>query len=576
VVKTSSDKSKTQLNRPKRHLCATLLVIVAAPLSANAAWRPDQLLLSGSDDRVWLVGASKAEGDNLPEVRFWTSIADAAAIPKQRINLRPVSGEPLSAAADPSTLRVLYGDLSLWRYDALSVPATDALYVTQSAAPPLAFGGDAATDVSWFLVDADTLYPPKSETQPTADDAPSTQPATSQPAPTTMPAAAPERLVLLRLERGFWARLDVPDFASRHDTYRLAVRNQRVCLMWRDAGENRISCSEFADNAWSPPAIAVDGVEIDEFWAGPSVTGPVVIMTTPAGDGKHNHLQIACRSMDTWFVSKPAGVGETPLLLSTGRVVATIAGDRLAVATIRNGDEIQFGWGDLSRAPTIRLSKLSTAVPALDSSRQNWRDSIQFVVLLTLFMLMILTRRDQVQAPAAVPQGYVLATLWRRSMATLIDISPAAILTLLLNWDFLGPLLREAGAGDMTIAQNPDVVDRQFRIWIVFVAMYGAWCLLLESLGHTTLGKRILNCRVLSADGTAPTAKQIVIRNVIRMLIVALGPTGVLVSFVLLPMFTVNRQRLGDIMANTVVVQPEPPAPEHDGSPPFDDRDNDF
>ncbi|MCA9254464.1 MAG: RDD family protein [Phycisphaerales bacterium] len=575
MVKTSSDKSKFQFNRPNRHLCVALLVMLTAPLSANADWRPHQLLLSGADDRVWLVGASKAEGDDLPEVRFWTSMADTAALPKQRINLRPVSGEPLAAAADSSALRALYGDLSLWRYDALSAPATDALYVTQSAAPPLAFGGDASTDVSWFLVDADTLYPPKSETQPAADEAPSTQPATSQPAPTTMPAAAPERLVLLRLERGFWSRFDVPDFASRHDTYRLAIRNQRVCLLWLDARKNRISCAEFADNTWSQPTIAVDGVVIDEFWAGPSVTGPVVIMTTPAGDEKHNHLQIAFRSMDHWIISKPAGVGDTPLLLSPRRVSATIAGDRLAIATLRNG-QIRFGWGDISLAPTVRLSKLSTAVPALDSTRQSWRDSIQFVVLLTLFMLMILTRRDQVQAPAAVPQGYVLATLWRRSMATLIDVSPAAILTLLLNWDFLGPLLREAGAADMTIAQNPDVVDRQFRIWIVFVAMYGAWCLLLESLGHTTLGKRILNCRVLSADGAAPTAKQIVIRNVIRMLIVALGPTGVFVSFMLLPIFTVNRQRLGDIMANTIVVQPEPPALEHDGSPPFDDRDNDF
>lgn len=528
-------------------------------------------MLSGSDERVWVVAASKGEADSEPEVRFWFS-ADSAApgmtsAPKPSPNIQPVTGNPIFAAADKSSLRVLFADLALWRYEPKSLPATDALFVLQSEREPLAFAGDAAQGITWFLVDADSLARPVSTSQADDEDEVATQ-----PAPTTQASEKPTHLALLRLERGFWTRIDVPAFAAGFDAYQLAVRNGHIHLFWRNPAGNVISYSEFQDDAWSPPDVAVKGVVIERFWVGSSLTGPVLIVGSPAESKGKLNLSIAFENEKGWVHSKPIGPSAAPLAVSRDAVAATIACNQLAVAVIDDG-AIQFAWGDISTAPTIRKTELSTVIPTLDSAKQRWRDFVQTAVLLVLFTIVLTTRREQMQTPAAVPRGYILATVGRRAMATLIDVSPAAILILLLNWDFIGPLLQTYGASDAPVVQNPEVIARQDRIWLLFVVLYGGWCLVLEGLGHTTLGKRILNCRVLSADGTAPTGRQILIRNVLRILIVGLGVSGVLVTFMLLAMFTVNRQRLGDILANTIVVQPTPTPSKIDESNPFDDRD---
>lgn len=559
-----------------RVACLLVLGILAiAPLRAIAGdWQPDRILLSGSDERVWVVAASRAEGDKVPEARFWFSTDNAdkkvAAAPKPSPNLQPVSGNPTFAAADKSALRVLYGDLALWRYETKSFPATDALFVIQSERPPLAFAGDAAQNVSWFLVDADTLARPVTTSQ--ADDE-ATVEAASQPAPTTLSAEKPKHLALLRLERGFWTRIDVPEFATGFDGYRMAIRHERVHVFWQNAAGDTISYSAFSNDTWSPPAVAIRDRKVERYWVGSSLKGPILIVGLPAESANTLHLSIAFENNKGWVLSKPIGTGGTPLTVSRDAVSATIACNQLAVAMIEDS-AIQFAWGDISTAPTIRKTALSMAIPSTDATNQGWRNTVQTMVLLLLVTIVLATRREQMQTPAAIPKGYILATVWRRAMASLIDVSPAAILILLLNWDFLGPLLQAVGSSDVPVLQSPEVIARQDKIWMLFVAMYGGWCFVLEGLGHTTLGKRILNCRVLSADGTAPTARQILIRNAIRILIVGLGTSGVLVTFMLLAMFTVNRQRLGDILANTIVVQPTPPPLKLDESSPFDDGDS--
>ena len=50
--------------------------MAAAQVLTAAEWQPDRLLVAGSDERVWVVSASAAEGDKLPEVRFWFAALD--------------------------------------------------------------------------------------------------------------------------------------------------------------------------------------------------------------------------------------------------------------------------------------------------------------------------------------------------------------------------------------------------------------------------------------------------------------------------------------------------------------------
>lgn len=544
---------------------ASWIAITSTSLAADD-WAPNRVYVTGSEERVWVIAESRAEGDKLPEVRFWTT---DDGTPSQKVSLQPVAGTPVAITAADKSLRILYGDLSLWRYEADAAPATDALYITQAEEPPLAVASDTKNGITWFLVDADALRPPDSiETTQPVDDSPSTtRPVTTRPADTS-------GLALLRLQRGFWSMIDIPKSAVGNDEYRMTAGDNKLQLFWMKHHGTDVRYITLADDAWTTPALALSGTRIDRWWAASSLKGPVLIVATPTGEKDLVELSVAFQSDDGWTRSKPAGPGSTSFRVSADKVAATVAQEKLAVACI-DGNKVRFGWGDISASPTLRFNNLSSTVLSLENSQQHMRDFVEMAVLLALFTIALLSRREQMQTPAAVPKGYVLATIWRRGLATLIDISPAVIAIYLLYGDSLRAFVTSVSAsGSETVVQDPAQLAEIEKIRLLLVVIYGAWCTVLELLGHTTLGKRIFNCRVLSADGTAPTGRQILIRNLLRVAIVWFGPKGLLVTFMLMSMFTINRQRLGDIMGNTIVVHPAP-LPLDDGEPySFDDRDS--
>ena len=113
------------------------------------------------------------------------------------------------------------------------------------------------------------------------------------------------------------------------------------------------------------------------------------------------------------------------------------------------------------------------------------------------------------------------------------------------------------------LLQDPEFVAKFAPINLVLVTAYGLWCFIWELKTSTTPGKRIFGCSVLSADGTAPATRQIIVRNLCRALTFALGPPTMMVALLLMLILTRNRQRIGDLLGNTVVIQhgigPEPP-----------------
>ncbi len=80
-----------------------------------------------------------------------------------------------------------------------------------------------------------------------------------------------------------------------------------------------------------------------------------------------------------------------------------------------------------------------------------------------------------------------------------------------------------------------------------------------ELLTGQTLGKKALGCRVVAEDGSDPDLWQVLARNAVKGLEVLAWP---LLLFVLL---NPARQRLGDLVARTLVVRPAPPST---GNPP--------
>ena len=98
--------------------------------------------------------------------------------------------------------------------------------------------------------------------------------------------------------------------------------------------------------------------------------------------------------------------------------------------------------------------------------------------------------------------------------------------------------------------------------YIVYAATFEAWW-------GATPGKRLLRCRVRTETGQPCRPTNAILRNLLRC--VELYPFVTLTWTILLVFFTRNRQRLGDLIARTVVVMRTDsphPAPGSDSAPP--------
>lgn len=175
------------------------------------------------------------------------------------------------------------------------------------------------------------------------------------------------------------------------------------------------------------------------------------------------------------------------------------------------------------------------------------------------------------ETPENVLVAYQPAGLGSRFFAWVIDmfVRTAIIIVLILAILFTGSLadeLRELVSGwfDVLLSTMPETEDETATkagsiVLIAFgiiILLWGlgsfAYFFLLEYLMRgQTIGKRVLNLRVVKADGFSLDAAAIFIRNIFRIV-----DENALLWIV--PMFSKRNQRLGDMVAGTIVVKDEP------------------
>ncbi len=152
--------------------------------------------------------------------------------------------------------------------------------------------------------------------------------------------------------------------------------------------------------------------------------------------------------------------------------------------------------------------------------------------------------------------GYVdlpLAGLGRRGFAAIVDFS-LVLLVLLLVLLSLGLLLGSAQAASTAVVAS------------VAIAVPVVVPLIVELVGRgVSPGKRWMKLRVLGSNGHPATAGQLVLRNLLRL--VDFLPASYGLGLVLLAA-TQNSQRLGDLVAGTLVVSEAPDAWEMSGGEP--------
>lgn len=140
---------------------------------------------------------------------------------------------------------------------------------------------------------------------------------------------------------------------------------------------------------------------------------------------------------------------------------------------------------------------------------------------------------------------YAPAALWRRGMAWWIDLLAASIpgcVWIIGVWSDIGGCYRTDSGYQEYLWQ-----DWLPWMWLGVAFLYYFLC---EALGGATLGKFLLNLKVVRADGSACGWKESLIRNAVRVFdgifFWWLGVASIVLSK--------KRQRLGDRLAGTIVM----------------------
>jgi uncharacterized RDD family membrane protein YckC len=185
------------------------------------------------------------------------------------------------------------------------------------------------------------------------------------------------------------------------------------------------------------------------------------------------------------------------------------------------------------------------------------------MVLLVLILTLSLWQWRQKPVPLALPSGMIVAPLHLRAAAFLIDaVVPYVVVLMIFGTGENGGWFSLMGSWIEDLAR-PDELVKSVELF-AFLGIYLAHVTAGELFFRRSIGKAIVGLQVLMLDGKAPTLAAILLRNLIRLPEMAVG---IVILYVLI---SERHQRLGDLLARTLVVahkSPETPA-DPDGESP--------
>lgn len=214
--------------------------------------------------------------------------------------------------------------------------------------------------------------------------------------------------------------------------------------------------------------------------------------------------------------------------------IGVVTGNLRAIYT--DGDKIQqIGFYDLGRGGAFGPSVIANVASAEAAAKQSqW---MQLIVMALMTIAMVLTLRAGPPVPIEVLEraGLRLAPLGRRMAAGLIDAIPYVAAALYVSKKLDG-------------AEAFEVLPGGIIPLMVGMAVYIIHVTIEEMIWGRSIGKMLFGMRVVMNDGSALTPGRAFLRNIMRVLDVALY---IPLVFVLISPL---RQRIGDLAAGTLVV----------------------
>jgi uncharacterized RDD family membrane protein YckC len=581
-----------------KHLKAVGLVVVlvccvAWPGGAHAAevepaW---QLTLAGNDQVLWIVSGERdlEQKQFLQYLRYRPALTERILVPE---DVSAQLGEIRRAAVVGARLHLFFrGDDRGGAHYSYGWSGWQRELRLPGGVIPEAVAGDMSSRGRrlWAIVSAKTADVVEARWQRTVRERlaarqrrVATAPVETRPAPVLPDVAAartPGTYYLVQYDGSDWR----PGFAltseyvAGEQTW-LAIAADRCHLLWQQSlNDTRIQHARREGEGWTVEPPLDLGARPQGATARLATEGDDVLLLFAmlGGDGGDPNL-LRCRAWK-WLAGEEdasdRGWSALPVLKSAdGQEVRVPAGAVIASFEDAAGErERRQAWAILSRSDAgveVGMWSLSGGEPirppmavAMDGSeggsqeQQNVREMVGLVIVFVLLMLVFWRRQDSLAQPISLPPGYAVAPLSKRVVAFLIDLLPAIGLVWWIWHDDIRAYSDEINEWwALGIQRPPEMPVKLLWIGFYFRLIYAGYCMLFEMINFSTPGKRLMGCEVFSESLTQPNAVQVIIRNLSRILELE---TYLLVAwpFLLVVFFTRNRQRFGDLIAKTLIVE---------------------
>jgi uncharacterized RDD family membrane protein YckC len=173
---------------------------------------------------------------------------------------------------------------------------------------------------------------------------------------------------------------------------------------------------------------------------------------------------------------------------------------------------------------------------------------LNVVIIVVIVLVLIFWRQQEaLSGPVKLPASTMPASIVRRLTAFVIDFLPGIILvTVIWGIDVWHDVWKLDRFLSFAFQGN---VPQDFLQQILALGITVVYMAVLEVFFGFTPGKKICGISIITDEGESPTVRQMTIRNVVRIAEFLFPP------ILLLALFAPAHQRLGDVLARTVVVK---------------------
>ena len=516
------------------------LAVLLADRAASATWQ--DLRATGGASSLWVLYETYTPQGR--QTRVWMRQLDRRFRRPRQGREQPVGVR--AAAALGNKLHIFLANGAHYRMGPQRISPQRIL---PGRAVALYLAGDSAQDALYAVAKG----APSSSDQPTMA---ATQRAAPPPSTTTATVPAPE-WALYRFVRGQWTRAaDMPTGFDQDDEHWLCADEGRVHLFGLGRGPDApVWYCGWDDERWTSPEIVPVGPQANPVAAMVVNTYLVLVSQAPTGEGGSKVVVHRRRPTEKWQTSELRTSNNEPIDISPDQLAVSALNDRIAVIGQFPGAERPSAgfWSLEGGPPDGAIKPLPKWPEPADEPMVPMLPEIAILAVLGAVMALTLWRRpDTVMREIPLPDQAALASIWRRLGAFALDVAPAIAVTAIYWLPIWAQVQQDMAIEDLSQAEQAEHYAVLLWPWLIIRVIYAVYCGLTEYRWGASPGKRLMRCWVLSVDLTRPRPKQIAIRNAVKIL--ELQPE--ILPLLVFIAFTRNRQRLGDLLAGTIVVEP--------------------